>query len=240
MNIHAFKIHIFKYCPPFWICLILQSKWKHGRKHVNPSIADQLKSYMNQRIIIIFYLLSMVCCARAQNATLSGCVVDDATSKPVEFASILLPESSLWAITDEEGKFTVRNVPMGTITITVQCLGYHKRSWPMTITRNVTNLTLKLKEENLKLDEVTIVAKRKTDEATTSYVIDRTTLDNQQLLNVSDITTLLPGGKTVNSTLMSEPRRKATPRLALPWRWMACVWATMPRQERLQVLQHAR
>jgi outer membrane receptor protein involved in Fe transport len=32
------------------------------------------------------------------------------------------------------------------------------------------------------------------------------TLDNQQTLNVSDLQTLLPGGKTVNSTLMSDNR----------------------------------
>ena len=99
-------------------------------------------------------MLCMVCCAKAQHATLAGCVVDDATSEPVEFASILLPESGLWAITDEEGKFTVKNVPMGKMTLTVQCLGYQKRSWPMTINRNVTNLTFRLKEENLKLNEV--------------------------------------------------------------------------------------
>ena len=172
----------------------------------NPSIIGQHKTNMNQHLTVLFFVLSMACSARAQHATLAGLVVDDATSEPVEFASILLPESGLWAITDEKGKFTVRSVPMGKLTLTVQCLGYQKRSWPMTITRDVTNLTLRLKEENLKLDEVTIVAKRKTDEATTSYVIDRTTLDNQQLLNVSDITTLLPGGKTVNSTLMADPR----------------------------------
>ncbi len=137
---------------------------------------------------------------------LSGRVVDDATEEPIEFASVLLNESGLWAITDEKGEFTIKNVSTGKLTLIIQCLGYQKRSWPMTITRDVTNLKLKLKEENLKLDEVTIVAKRKTDEATTSYVIDRTTLDNQQLLNVSDISTLLPGGKTVNSTLMSDSR----------------------------------
>ncbi len=142
----------------------------------------------------------------AQHATLAGQVISDATSEPIEFASILLNESGLWAITDEKGRFAIKHVPQGKMTLTVQCLGYQKRSWPMTITRDVTNLTLKLKEDNLKLDEVTVVAKRKTDEATTSYTIDRTTLDNQQLINVSNITSLLPGGKTTNSTLMSDPR----------------------------------
>lgn len=144
--------------------------------------------------------------AWAQHAVLSGRVIDDETSSPIEFASILVSENGLWAITDEHGAFTIKLVPHGKMTMTVQCLGYQKRSWPMTISRDVTNLTLKLKPDNLKLDEVTVVAKRKTDEATTSYTIDRTTLDNQQLLNLGDISTLLPGGKTVNSTLISDPR----------------------------------
>ncbi len=144
--------------------------------------------------------------AWSQHAILSGHVIDDETAAPIEYASILIKENGLWAITDEHGSFTIKLVPHGKMTMTVQCLGYQKHSWPMTINRDVTNLTLKLKPENLKLDEVTIVAKRKTDEATTSYTIDRTTLDNQQLLNLGDISTLLPGGKTVNSTLMSDPR----------------------------------
>ena len=76
----------------------------------------------------------------------------------------------------------------------------------MTINRNVLNLTLRIHQESLKLEGVTVTAKRKEDEATTSYTIGRTTLDNQQILNISDLSTLLPGGKTVNPSLMSDNR----------------------------------
>ncbi len=155
---------------------------------------------------ILLLLLMGVQPAIGQVATLSGRVVTDDAEEPIEFASILLSESGLWAITDERGRFAIKNVPHGKLTLTVQCLGYQKRTWPMTIQRDVTNLTLRLREDNLKLDEVMVVARRKSDEATTSYTIDHTTLDNQQVLNVGDLTSLLPGGKTVNSTLMSDPR----------------------------------
>ena len=77
---------------------------------------------------------------------------------------------------------------------------------PLTSTRTFPRLRINLKQENLKLDEVTVTAKRKDNESTTSYTIDRAALDQQQLLNVSDIATLLPGGKTVNATLMSDNR----------------------------------
>jgi hypothetical protein len=141
-----------------------------------------------------------------QQHTLSGRIVDDETSQPIEFASILLTETGLWAISDEKGKFTIKQAPSGKSTLTVQCLGYQKIVLSLNVVSDLNNIEFRLKEDNLKLDEVTVVAKRKTDEATTSYVIDRTTLDNQQIINVSDITSLLPGGKTANPTLMSDPR----------------------------------
>lgn len=157
-------------------------------------------------------LLLMLCVfiavlgVHAQSLFISGKVYDAETGKPIEFASILLTESSQWAITNEKGEFTIKNVPRGKSTFTVQCMGYQKRSFPMEVTQNLKEMRLRLKPENLKLDGVTIVAKRKQDEATTSYTIDRHALDQQQILNIGDITTLLPGGKTINPTLMNDNR----------------------------------
>ena len=143
----------------------------------------------------------------AQTVTLAGRVVDETTGQPIEFASILLAESGQWAVSDENGKFTIHQVSAGKLTLTVQCLGYQKRTLhPMEVQQSITNLNVRMKQESLKLDEVTITAKRKTDEATTSYTIDRAALDQQQLLNIADIGTLLPGGKTVNPSLMNDSR----------------------------------
>ena len=155
-------------------------------------------------------LLLTACAAlvvRAQTSfLLAGHVVDSATGQPVEYASLLVEESGQWAVSDEKGAFTIRNVAGRQLTLTVQCLGYEKRTWPMTVSRDVANLTLRIRQQNLKLSEVTVVAHRKQDEATTSYTIGRQALDQQQVLSLSDVATLLPGGKTVNATLMSDER----------------------------------
>lgn len=156
--------------------------------------------------LVIFLLLCTALPVRGQTVTIGGTVTDADTGSPIEFASVLLTESGLWAVTGEGGKFTVKGTPRGKNTLTVQCLGYQKRSWTMTFERDVNNLTLRLKPGNLKLDEVTVTAQRKQDEATTSYSIDRTTLDQQQLINISTLGTLLPGGKTVNPSLMDDQR----------------------------------
>ena len=161
---------------------------------------------MNTRMTAILLFLLLLATRVAAQVTLSGKVIDDANGQPVEFASILIAESSQWAVTDTKGRFTIKDVAAGRLTVTVQCLGYQKRSWTMNITSSITNMQLKLKEENLKLEGVTVTAKRKTNESTTSYTINRSTLDNQQILNVSNIDALLPGGKTTNPSLVSDDR----------------------------------
>ena len=66
---------------------------------------------MKKVAFILFYALMMVCqTALAQQLLLSGKVVDAETGKPIEYASILLGESGLWAITNEKGIFTIKGV----------------------------------------------------------------------------------------------------------------------------------
>ncbi len=158
------------------------------------------------RIFVCLLLIAIVTLSHAQGIIVAGKVVDDESGKPVEFASVLMKEHGLWATTDEKGDFMIRHVPLGTVAITIQCLGYARKVVSVNVSGGMGKLKIKLKEDNLKLDEVEVVAKRKMDEPTTSYTIDRLTLDNQQILNINEISTLLPGGKTVNSTLMNDAR----------------------------------
>lgn len=161
---------------------------------------------MRKRFSIILFLLTLFLENLSAQVTLAGKVVSYADNKPVEFASLLIAESGQWAVTDAKGHFTIKGVGKGSVTLTVQCLGYQKRSWTLMVSDNVYTLNLRIKEENLKLDDVIVTAKRKTNENTTSYIIDHSALENQQILNVSDINALLPGGKTTNATLMDDSR----------------------------------
>ena len=162
---------------------------------------------MRKRVILyIFLLFGCVTTALSQHVTVSGTVIDEDSKEPVEFASLLMKENGFWAITDADGTFSIKNIPTGKATLTVQCLGYAKRELVLTVTRDIPRLRISLKPENLKLEEVTVTAKRKRDEAATSFTIDRTALDNQQVMNLGDVSTLLPGGKTVNPTLMDDNR----------------------------------
>ena len=157
-------------------------------------------------LLMLICLLPTAARLWAQHVTVAGRVIDESSRQPIEFASILIKESGQWAITDGNGHFSIKGVSTGKNTMTVQCLGYATHTLVLTITQDIPRMNIRLKQESLKLDEVTVTARRKQDEATTSFTIDRTALDQQQILNIGDVSTLLPGGKTTSSSLMNDNR----------------------------------
>lgn len=162
---------------------------------------------MYKRIILLLLIIGCgLSTTLAQHVIVAGRIIDDDTHKPIAFATILMKENGYWAITGDDGSFSMKNIPVGKATLTIQCLGYATRQLTLDIVKDIPRLRITLKQETLKLDEVTVTAQRKNNESTTSYTIDRTALDNQQIVSISDLSTLLPGGKTVNATLMNDSR----------------------------------
>ena len=145
--------------------------------------------------------------ALCQSYSIAGKITDSKDKNPVGFATISLIDNSLWTVADEEGKFILKNVPKGKTTVAVHCLGYSKMTFELDVKENISNLAFQLSEDNLALDEVVVTATQKTKELTTSYTIDRTTLDHAQIINIADVLSLLPGGKSpVRQDLTTDQR----------------------------------
>ena len=152
-------------------------------------------------------LLILLCAIAPLNAqvTVSG-VVSDNDGKVVEFATVTLLPGDQWCMTDRQGAFTLRAHGHGKSLLRVTCVGYEPLEVDISLDTASDTLRLVMSQTNLQLEQVIVTAQRKTENATTSYLIDRQALDNQQIINVSDILTLLPGGKTVNSSLINDQR----------------------------------
>ena len=140
----------------------------------------------------------------AQNYNVEGTVKNLSDSLPVPFATVVLGDNLLWCVTDENGYFILKNIPGDNIKITVQCLGFVKREF--TVRRNMKPLKIYLHEDNLTIEEVTVTAQRTKNEAASTYTLDRNVLDHSQIINVSNVSSLLPGGKTINATLTDDSR----------------------------------
>ena len=142
----------------------------------------------------------------AQMRVFSGVVIDKATGAPIEFATVLLKGTSQWAIADAQGRFVIKNVQDGKNTVEISCLGYVTDTKDIIISKDITNYKASLVEDNLTLESVVVTARENENSATTTRTIDRTALDHVQMVNVADVSSLLPGGATSNPLLTSDQR----------------------------------
>ena len=157
-----------------------------------------------KKLLTILFCAFIGLQAAAQSITLAGTISDKATGEPVDFATILLETTEQWAVADIDGKFVIKNVPKGKHRLKISCLGYVELTKEIEISKDVTNLKFQLQADNLTLESAVVTAQEDANSATTARTIDKTALDHVQVMNVSDISALLPGGATSDNTLTSE------------------------------------
>ena len=156
--------------------------------------------------LLLICIISAAATANDGRYRVSGRVLDDHTTQPLSYAIVKVLNLELWATTDANGTFRIENVPQGPTAIEVRTLGYITRAIQFNLERNTDLKNIRLKEENLSIPGVEVTARKRSTIGTTTYSIDRTTLDHSQALSLNDIMSLLPGGQTVNSTLMDDSR----------------------------------
>lgn len=128
--------------------------------------------------------------------TISGRVTEAKTNVPLPGASILLKGTYLWAVSNREGEFTIHGVQEGNYHLEVSFLGYVPATIPVNVRGNIKNVLITLQENTLALEDVIVTAQAPKQELNTTLTIGNHALEHLQVSNVSDISALLPGGKT--------------------------------------------
>ncbi|REH52479.1 outer membrane receptor protein involved in Fe transport [Tenacibaculum gallaicum] len=97
--------------------------------------------------------------------TITGKVVDQITKQPLPYVNIIIKDAAkkiiTGGITDDNGLFSIKNIPEGNSIVEVQFIGYKTFSKPISVSRksNKVNLgTISLEEDSTTLDEVEIRA----------------------------------------------------------------------------------
>ena len=144
----------------------------------------------------------------AQRAvTLSGVVRGGEKLEVVESATVCEAASGLWTLTDEHGYFELKGLAEGEVEVEIRTIGYRAKRMQVQLRQEMEPVEVVLSEDNLRLQEVSVTAQRAHASETTTYTIDRIALEHAQLLTVSDVTALLPGGKSQGDlSLMSDVR----------------------------------
>lgn len=86
-------------------------------------------------LIILFVILVINFPTLAQSATIKSRVLDKATDDPLVGANVIIQGTSMGAATDLDGRFVIRDVPVGKRTLVISYIGYNS----ITVDLNVTS-----------------------------------------------------------------------------------------------------
>ena len=157
-----------------------------------------------RKILSFLILLLLSAGLHAQGFSMSGTIIEKGTGEPVEYATVIIAATEQWAVADAKGRFTITNIRVPKSVVTVSCLGYVSDSREVSFTKNIDNYKISLALDNLTLENAVVTAQENGNSATTARTIDKTALEHVQMMNVSDISSLLPGGVTESNSLTSE------------------------------------
>ena len=125
---------------------------------------------MKSRVILAFLpILLFPAFLFSQSQTVRGTVLDKQAETPLIGATIQVMnvEPGIGATTDLDGKFALKNVPVGRQTLRISYLGYEAQTIPNVLVNagKEVLLTLKMEESFAAMDEVVVVAKVNKDKA---------------------------------------------------------------------------
>ena len=162
---------------------------------------------LRQFLLMILLLVSADVMTAQQNRALfsiSGKVVDAKTGEPVIGAAVNVEDTGIWTISDENGKFFLPDIRPGDYAVQFSCLGFVDKRLSFVVKKDIPNLTIKLDQNTLALNSVVVTAERDKEGMNTSLKFGANALNHLQMSNVTDISALLPGGKTVNPDLTTD------------------------------------
>lgn len=87
------------------------------------------------------------------DANLLGHVVDKKTNEHIPFVTIALKGTTIGTTTDDSGHYFLKNLPEGTFTIEVSCIGYQPLSQTITIEKGKNlELNFSIEEQSVTLN----------------------------------------------------------------------------------------
>ncbi len=113
--------------------------------------------------LILMLILPLCISAQDRKGVVSG-IVTDSLHKKIAFANVQIRKLSVKTISDRNGKFLLRGIPIGSYLIEISMTGFEKRQKEVSVFENDTTfLNIELKDQSSDLSEVIVSASRRAE-----------------------------------------------------------------------------
>lgn len=123
-----------------------------------------------KRFMVVLFMLCNA--SMSQTGKITGLVVDNSTQEPIIGANIVVEKTTLGTVSDVEGKFEIKNIPAGIVSVRVSMIGYKQivKTDVVVTTTKSTAVNVGLDAADLNAEEVVVTAEyfSKPKEVTTS------------------------------------------------------------------------
>ncbi|NUP55698.1 MAG: SusC/RagA family TonB-linked outer membrane protein [Gemmatimonadaceae bacterium] len=134
-------------------------------------------------------LLGSTASAQAQQASVTGRVTETGSGTPISDAQVFIVGTNLGGLTNQEGRFVLRNVPAGSQQLRVIRIGYTEMKRPVTVTAGqTTTLDVALAKSVISLQEVVTTATGETRRVEIGNAISN--IDAKNVVNTAPIRTV--------------------------------------------------
>ncbi len=135
-------------------------------------------------------------------ATLLGRVVDAESGEPIPAASVVVQDAKTGTATDIEGRFTLRDLPPGTVAVEISAVGYEALRQKVFVGAAVHTLEFALLPKAYRGDEVVVTATRTPryikDVPIRTEVLTEKQIEDKAAINLYDALRGLPGVQVEN------------------------------------------
>jgi outer membrane receptor for ferrienterochelin and colicins len=135
-------------------------------------------------VIATLILTALVICmpvlCHAQTATLTGFVTDRETGTPLAGVTIMIEGTRLGAISNKQGRFTIKDAPRGMVNVRGSMIGYEPVIVPVFVKGGQGDVVMTMLQSSLRTNEVVVSAGRRV-QAAQDVPISVAIMDQQDL-----------------------------------------------------------
>jgi TonB-dependent starch-binding outer membrane protein SusC len=166
-------------------------------------MATNLRSDLRLLAVVLAIALGAVPVS-AQTGSITGRVTDAGSGRPLLDAQVTVPGAGVGALSNANGMYVIRNVPVGQTTVRVDLIGYASAQQSVTVAANQTaTLDFELAQDVIALQEIVVTGVgRETERRRLSTSVDVISADEISQIPVTSVDQLLQGrvaGATVNA-----------------------------------------